>query len=527
MHVDPISLLRTGGILLDKRRSTQRSAAERGSDRGQPCWPGEPTMNEPQSPDARERGNVTLTAPASPTGVTAPPLTLLIVDDDDDFRSVIVRRFERRGHEVTSTASPCQALEAAARVQFDVALLDVAMPGMDGINLLEKLKQIAPETQVIMLTGQGTMETAIRAMKLGAYDYLTKPCELSELELHVQRAAERGRLASENRNLKVVLHRRDPPAEIVGQSSAIQRMLYLIDRVAPTDSSVLIQGESGTGKELVARALHRLSPRAEQPLVVINCAALQEALLESELFGHEKGAFTSALAAKPGLFEVAHGGTLFVDEIGEMAPGLQAKLLRVLEDGRIRRVGSVKEIKTDVRVVAATNRNLAQEVQARRFRDDLYFRLNVVTIAVPPLRERPEDLPMLVAHFLRQSTQGPTEIAPEALEALSAYTWPGNVRELANVIARAKILAEGDRIILADLPSTLLMDRLPTVYNHVPLAAAVSRSTSRLEKQERELLLQALHNEAGNKARAARALGISRRKLYRLLEKYGLAEHGV
>ena len=333
--------------------------------------------------------------------------SILAVDDDDDLRGVIARRFLRRGHDIEQTASPVEALRRAEQKHFDVAILDIALPEMDGVQLLERLRQVDPETQVIMLTAQGTVETAIRAMKLGAYDYLIKPCELAELELQAERAYEKARLARENRTLKAVLRRTEPPGEIIGTTPVIRRVLSLIDKVAPTDSSVLIQGESGTGKELVARALHRGSPRADKPMVVINCAALQESLLENELFGHEKGAFTSAVTAKPGLFELADGGTLFIDEIGEMAPPLQAKLLRALEDRRIRRVGSTREIRTDVRFLAATNKDLAQEVAASRFRDDLYYRLNVITITTPPLRERIEDIPLLVRHFLTLDPRRP------------------------------------------------------------------------------------------------------------------------
>jgi DNA-binding NtrC family response regulator len=447
---------------------------------------------------------------------------LLLVDDDDEFRALLARRFGRRGHEVAHTGSPAEALAWAQRRHFDVAIVDVSMPEMDGVTLLGKLKDAAPETQVIMLTGQGTLETAVRAMKLGAYDYLTKPCDLAELELHVQRAAERGRLARENRNLKAVMQRAQAPEPgLVGQAPALQQALRLIDRVAPTHSPVLIQGESGTGKELAARRLHQRSLRRDQPLVVVNCAALQEPLLESELFGHEKGAFTTAVASKPGLFEVAHGGTLFIDEVGELAPGLQAKLLRVLEDGRIRRVGSVKEVKTDVRVIAATNRDLATEVEARRFRDDLYYRLNVLTVVMPPLRDRREDIPQLVEHFLTQGDGGPVKIERAALEALMAYSWPGNVRELANVITRARILADGAAISTADLPPHILATAsrpTPGASPHVAEPAAPRR----LIEQERDALLAALAQEHGNKAQAARTLGISRRKLYRLLAKHGL-----
>jgi two-component system response regulator AtoC len=445
-------------------------------------------------------------------------LSILTVDDDDEFRGVVARRFQRRGYEVAHTGTPVEALTLAEQKHFDVAILDIAMPGMDGIQLLERLRQIDPDTQVIMLTGQGTIETAIRAMKLGAYDYLTKPCELAELEVQVERAHEKGQLARENQQLKTALRRSGPPTQIIGNSMPIRQVLHMIEKVAASESSVLIQGESGTGKELVARALHAGSPRADKPLVVINCAALQETLLESELFGHEKGAFTSAVASKQGLFEVADGGTLFIDEIGEMAGGLQAKLLRVLEDGRFRRVGSTKELKADVRIIAATNKDLGKEVAANRFRDDLYFRLNVITVPVPPLRDRPDDIALLVNYFLSQGVRGPKSIEADALAALTAYRWPGNVRELANVIERAKILADGTSITLSDLPVGVVQPSSP-VRNAEPVFQS---NGSNLGDLERKHIEQVLNSHAWNKARAARALGISRRRLYRLLEKHGL-----
>jgi DNA-binding NtrC family response regulator len=448
-------------------------------------------------------------------------LAILVVDDDAEFRGVVARRFQRRGCETVHTGSPAEALSLAEQKHFDVAILDLALPEMDGVALLERLRQTDAGTQVIMLTGRATLETAIRAMKLGAYDYLTKPCELAELEVQVQRAYEKGQLTRENESLKTVLRRYEPPTEIIGQTPAIRQVLHLIDKVAPTEIPVLIQGESGTGKELVARAIHHGSSRAVKPLVVVNCATFQETLLESEFFGHEKGAFTSAVAAKQGLLEVADGSTLFIDEIGELAPGLQAKLLRVLEDGRFRRVGATRETKTDVRFVAATNKDLAEEVAAHRFRDDLYYRLNVLTISVPPLRDRPADLPLLVNCFLCRGPRGPRVIDPEALEALALYPWPGNVRELANVIERAKILAEGPSITLRDLPLGIVRPGVPR-EPPTPPAMAPAANKNCLADLERQHIQQVLGREGGNKARAARALGISRRRLYRLLEKYDL-----
>jgi DNA-binding NtrC family response regulator len=467
--------------------------------------------------------------PGSEARTVADParISIMIVDDDDEYRSVIARRFSRRGYDVEQAGSPTEALRRAEEKHFHVVVLDVAMPEMDGVQLLARWKQVDPETQAIILTGQGTLETAVRAMKLGAYDFLTKPCGLAELELQVERAYEKAQLAQENRALKDVLRRTEPPGAIVGSSPAIQEVLRLIRKVAPTDSPVLIQGESGTGKELIARALHRGSLRADNPMVVINCAALQETLLESELFGHEKGAFTSAVASKQGLFELADHGTLFIDEIGDMAPALQAKLLRALEDGRIRRVGSTREIHTDVRLIAATNKDLLQEVAAGRFRGDLYYRLNVITLTSPPLRARAGDISLLVRQFLTRDPRGPQQIEPEALAALERYPWPGNVRELANVIERAKILSESDTVCVRDLPLEITQaERSAAPHPAAAPAAApapASPGTS-LSARERAHIVRVLDAEGGNKARAARALGVSRRKLYRLLEKHGLAD---
>ncbi|MGE3822155.1 MAG: sigma-54-dependent transcriptional regulator, partial [Isosphaeraceae bacterium] len=449
-------------------------------------------------------------------------ISILTVDDDEDYRGLLARRFARRGHDVEQTGSPREALRRAEEKHFDVVILDVAMPELDGVQLLEKLRQIDPETQVILLTGQATIETAIRAMKLGAYDFLTKPCPLAEVEMQTERAYDKARLARENQALRTMLRRSEPSCEIIGQSAAIRDVVHLIHRVAPTESSILIQGESGTGKELVARAVHEGSPRADKPLVVINCAALQESLLESELFGHEKGAFTSAVATKPGLFELAHGGTLFIDEIGEMTPAIQAKLLRATEGGRIRRVGSTREIVTDVRIIAATNKNLAEEVAAHRFRDDLYYRLNVITITSPPLRARTGDVPLLVRHFLQRGTSVPRDVDTAAMELLERYDWPGNVRELANVIERAKILADGPIITTRDLPAEIRRSRTSPPS---PPETPETPSTA-LNLHEGSHVRRVLEAEGGNKARAARALQISRRKLYRLLEKHAIDAPG-
>jgi DNA-binding NtrC family response regulator len=449
-----------------------------------------------------------------------PAIRLLIVDDDTQLRQTLARRFQREGWSVTEAVNGTEAIALAERKRFDVALLDLHLPDTTGIALLERIKDVQPELEAIMLTAHGSMETAIDAMKRGAYDYLTKPFHLPDLEIHLEKAYEKACLLRRERQLVGQLLYESPRYRLIGSSPAIRRVVALIEKVAPTDATVLVRGLSGTGKELVARAIHLNSPRRERPLVTINCAALQESLLESELFGHEKGAFTGAVQTKPGLVEIAEGGTLFIDEIGEMAPGLQAKLLRVLEDGHYRRVGGTREALADVRVVAATNRPLEEAMKEGHFREDLYYRLNVVTIELPPLRDRCQDIPELVEHFLTTRTIGTMRcrVHPDALRALQSYDWPGNVRELANVLERAQILAEDHVIMLEDLPENLA----GTVA--VGSAPVTTGDPRRLDEMERRHVQTVLQQEGGNKVHAAKALGISRRALYRLIEKYGLDE---
>src|SRR5579884_934957 len=447
---------------------------------------------------------------------TTHPIKLLIVDDDDDMRQDLARLFRKQGHEVTAAVSGEDALNKAAHARFDVALLDLHLPGISGIDLLAKLKEQQPELEALMLTAHSSIETAVEAMRQGAYDYLTKPFRVADLEVHVQKAFEKVQLQRREQQWLRQLSYESPRYRLVGSSPAMRKVVALIEKVAATDSTVLVRGASGTGKELVARALHTNSPRRTRPLVTINCAALQENLLESELFGHEKGAFTGAVAAKPGLVEVAEGGTLFIDEIGEMAPGLQAKLLRVLEDGHYRRVGGTREMNADVRVVAATNRDLSEEIKNGRFREDLFYRLNVVSIHLPPLRERRSDIPELIEHFLTTRPIGPlrSRVDAEVMKALMAYSWPGNVRELANVLERAQILAENHIITPEDLPEN--------IASTAPMAEEAAGDPNHLSEVERRHVRNILQQEKGNKVHAARILGISRRSLYRLIEKYHL-----
>jgi DNA-binding NtrC family response regulator len=449
------------------------------------------------------------------------PLTirLLVVDDDETLLEMMRQRFERKGTTITTAGCGADALTLAAEGRFDIALLDVSLPDMNGLELLNKLKEQHPEMECIMLTAHASLETAIQAMKSGAYDFLTKPFHFNELDIHVQKAFEKVMLVRRERQWVEHISFESPRYRMVGSCPSHLRVMQLIEKVAPTDATVLIRGASGTGKELVARALHYNSPRRNRPLVTVNCAALQETLLESELFGHEKGAFTGAVQAKPGLIEVAEGGTLFIDEIAEMAPGLQAKLLRVLENGHYRRVGSTHEAIADVRIIAATNKNLETEQKNGKFREDLYYRLNVVTIHLPLLKDRRTDIAELVNHFLTTRQIGPTPFAitPEAMDALVNYDWPGNIRELANVLERAQILAEEQTVTLDDLPENLVDH-----HSHAP--AASTGDPRLLREMERLHVIDVMRQEKGNKVHAAKALGISRRALYRIIKKYHLKD---
>lgn len=434
---------------------------------------------------------------------------LLLVDDDERFRRTLANRFRQRGIRVQDAGDGKHAWELAQRHAFDVAVFDMVMPEMSGMQLLEQFKEAGLECSVILLTGQSSVESAVNAMKLGAYDYLTKPFPLRDLEKLIEKASQQHELSKENVQLKTLLKRNLPNRTIIGEAPAMQELFRLISRAGPSDKPVLIEGESGTGKELVAWALHENSPRSDRPMVTINCAALPEALLESELFGHERGAFTGAESAKPGLFEVADGGTVFIDEIGEMPIAVQVKLLRVLEDGWLRRVGSIREHRVDVRLLAATNRDLEREVERGRFRHDLFYRINVMSLELPPLRERTGDIERLVEHFAGDEW----EVEDTAMQLLENYHWPGNVRQLINAIERAKILSEDGFIRSSGLPRQITKG---TVHNYSPISSV----TDELATIERVKLLEVLQREDGNKTRTANVLGIERRKLYRLLEKH-------
>lgn len=439
-------------------------------------------------------------------------LDVLVGNDELDFRQSASRYLSEKGIRVKEAKSGEEALNLTVNQNFDVIILDIHMPGMDGIEILKKLRERDPMPKVIILAGGGTIENAVDSIKLGAYDFLTKPVQLEDLFRAVKRASDTKQLEKENEQLKVVLHRNEKRRNFIGDSPAMTEIFRLIERTATSDKPVLIQGESGTGKELVARAIHKSSPLADKPLFVINCAALAEQLLDSELFGHEKGAFTGAVAAKPGLFEIADGSTLFIDEFGEMSGALQAKLLRVLEDGSMRRVGSVTERKVNVRVIAATNCDLEKEVRDKNFREDLYYRMNVLAIKIPPLRMRNGDIRQLVEEF----TGDDWTVDEDVMKKLISYSWPGNVRQLQNAIERAKVLADDNRIELANIPEVIAESDFREVTDNAKLSDLDLESLNHLH------VLQAYERCGKNKTKTAKSLGINRRSLYRLLEKYSI-----
>jgi two-component system response regulator PilR (NtrC family) len=450
---------------------------------------------------------------------------VLVVDDERGMRDFLEIFFRREGMDVSTAPSVDEALALIESDDFDLVMTDVQMPGKTGIDLLRAVKVAAPETVVIVITAFATAETAIEAMKEGAYDYLTKPFKIDEARLVVKKALEKKLLTVENQRLRSELRTQARQRVLIGNSAAMQRVYELMAQVAPARTSVLVCGESGTGKELVARGIHDLSDRREKPFVAINCGAIPENLLESELFGHVKGAFTGAVQNKPGLFEVAHGGTLFLDEVGELPQTLQVKLLRALQEKTIRRVGGNADTTVDVRIVAATNRDLHAEAQAGRFREDLYYRLNVIQIVLPPLRERMEDAPLLAQHFLdkfaREQGKPASRFSEQALARILAYDFPGNVRELENTVERAMALCRGETIEAEVLPAALLAPR-PASAATPQLPAAGGSLDDLMNAFERDLLLAALAKTGGVKKRAAQLLGITFRSFRYRLEKLGL-----
>ena len=449
----------------------------------------------------------------------ADPFRILVVDDEPAQRELVGGFLRKHGFDVVEAGGGREAVARFKQEAFDLVLTDQRMPDLSGLEVLEAVRSTSPETAVVIITAYGTIETAVSAVKAGAADYLTKPLNLDDLLHRVHRVRERQRLVAENRELREALAERHRVEGIIGDSGRMQEVLSLVRRVALSDATVLIRGESGTGKELIARALHYASPRAAGPLVKVNCAALAESLLEAELFGHEKGAFTGAVASRKGRFELADGGSIFLDEIGDLPPHLQVKLLRVLQEREFERVGSSRPIKVDVRLLAATHRNLEALVREGRFREDLYYRINVVTIILPPLRERREDLPPLIEHFLSAfaGKNGKTVrgLTREAREALLRYDYPGNIRELENLIERAVVLTRDDVIGVEDLPLTLETPA-PGSGEGAGLIAAV-------EGLERRMIQEALAKADGTQTRAAELLGISERVLRYKLRKYGLS----
>lgn len=449
---------------------------------------------------------------------------ILVVDDDHGHRTMLRTMLRAWGYNVHDADDGAAAIAVVREQSFDAVLTDVRMARVDGIGALRGILDYNPALPVILMTAYSSVETAVEALRLGAYDYLIKPLDFDQLRNSLSRALEHARLRVENRELRRQISEAQAACAggtgIFGRSKAMADMLHMLATVAPTEATVLITGESGVGKELAARALHQGSPRATRPLVTVNCAALAESLLESELFGHEKGAFTGAERRRDGRFVQADGGVLFLDEIGEMPLLLQAKLLRALQQGEVQRVGSDRPIIVDVRILAATNRDLREEVKARRFREDLYFRLNVITIDVPPLRKRDEDIPLLAAHFMeRFSARNRKKLkgfSPQALDAMLRYSWPGNVRELENAVERAVIMSTGDLITERELPLSLVAEKSGDAEVRDRLSGLS------LEELERRAITQTLHDAADNKSEAARRLGITRATLHNKLKRYGL-----
>jgi len=447
--------------------------------------------------------------------------SLLLVDDDAAFRQVMAGELARFGYEIDSVGSGEEAIQRVAGAEPEVVLLDLRLPGMGGLETLKAIQAAAPAVEVIMLTGHGSIDTAIESIRIGASDYVVKPCPLDELQIRIQRALERRTLRQRANILERGLTPPDLSDSFIGDSPEFRRLLSLIDRVAPIDSTVLITGETGAGKDRVAKMIHARSSRRSRPFVVVECGALQESLLQSELFGHERGAFTGADRAKAGLFEVAHGGTIFLDEVGEISQATQTKLLRVLDTSTFRHVGGTREIRVDVRILAATNRDVLSMVRQALFREDLFYRLSTITVQVPPLRDRSGDVDLLAKHFvavLNERFGSNKQIGEEALQRLRRHSWPGNVRELLHVVEAALVLCEGPVVLPEHLPTTLRN----TTPSTLPEASTRDSTMLTLQDVELKQIRMAIEASKGHRGNAAKILGISERNLYRKLREYGL-----
>jgi len=448
--------------------------------------------------------------------------SILVTDDEKNTREGLREFLEMKDYDVSTASDGHEALRLIKTERPDVALIDLRMPHMDGMTLLQRIKDIRPQTIVIMLTAYGTVETAVQAMKAGAYYYVTKPVNLDELEIILKKSLSERELAQENKQLREDLYQEKfESRHIIGKSASIKDLLQTAKQVAKSNATVLIEGESGTGKELLAHAIHEQSPRSEKPFVTVYCGALTESLLSTELFGHEKGAFTGAIERKIGRFERSHGGTLFLDEIAETSESTQVKLLRFLQSGEFERVGSSKTIKADIRLICATNKNLQAEVSAGHFREDLYYRINVILLRTPPLRDRKGDVELLAQHYMtllaKKNNKTILSISPEALKHLATYHWPGNIRELRNIIERMVVLAKNTQLTLDDVPKDLI-----TAGARIPTEKKTNSHASNLADMEKDCIERALQQVKGNKSVAAKKLGISRRTLYRKLSEYGL-----
>jgi two-component system NtrC family response regulator len=450
--------------------------------------------------------------------------TILIVDDEKNYLVILEALLAPEGYEIITEDNASNALRLIREADLDLVITDMKMPGKNGIQILEEAKNIDPELPVIIMTAYGTIEMAVEAMKKRAYDYITKPFRNEELKLTVKKGLELYRLKKENRLLSEALSDRYKYGNMIGKSKPMLKTYDMIGKVAQSSVSVMITGQSGTGKELIAKAIHYNSPRKNRPFISISCGALTETLLESELFGHERGAFTGAVTMKKGRFELADGGTLFLDEVGEMSPSLQVKLLRVLQEMEFERVGGTKTIKVDVRILTASNRRLKEDVEGGIFREDLFYRLNVIQIDAPPLIDRIEDIPFLVAHFIEKfqpSNKRKIELAPEVWKAFYSYSWPGNIRELENTIQRALVMSSDETISLGDLPDYLVKKKKEKIDldKIVPLSLTLAEA---LEQIEGKLIVRALKSSNNVQSKAAEMLGISRRMMHYKMEKYGM-----